>query len=122
MKTIKASLLLPLLTILILSAFSGCYTRFAIEEDDQYSTAESTPIIIYEPVIIPVYVPEPIYNPPSTPIYNPLPSAGSSQIGTVQQSPQGIRDSGYRRSGESENRQTTNLGSQERANRPTQSR
>ena len=122
MKTIKASLLLPLLTILILSAFSGCYTQFAIEDDDQYSTAESTPIIIYEPVIIPVYVPEPIYNPPSTPIYNPLPSAGSSQIVTEQQSPQETRDSGYRRSGESENRQTTNLGSQERTNRPTQSR
>jgi len=122
MKTIKISLLLPLLTISISLAFCGCYTQFAIEDDDQYSTAESTPIIIYEPLIMPVYVPEPIYNPPSTSIYNSLPSAGSSQIVTVQQSPQEIRDSGYRRSGESENRQTPNPGSEIRANHPTRSR
>jgi hypothetical protein len=106
MKTIKASLLMSLLTMSISLILSGCYTQLAFVNDEQASTTELSPIIIYQPEIVPVYVP--VYDPPPAPVYSPLPSAGSSSDRSVQQPPSRPRDTGYQRSGET---QTTNSGS-----------
>jgi hypothetical protein len=117
MKTIKASLGLPLLTIFFSFTVSGCYTQLAFVNDEQYSVVEPSPTIIYQPEIVPVYipVPEPV---PSPPVYEPLPSAGSSSSVTNSQSQPQRRESGYQRSGESENRPTASSISETRPSGP----
>ena len=116
MKPIKAFLLSPLLTIIFSFALNGCYTQFAFVDDEQYSAAEPSLIIIYPPIIMPV-VPRPICDPPS-PVFNPLPPTGYSPIVTEPQSPPRTRDSGYRRSGQSENPQTPSLVTEIRTSGP----
>ncbi len=106
MKTSKSSLLLPILAIIFSFTLSGCYTQLAFVDDEDNSTIEPSPIIIYQPEILPVYVP--VYD-PLTPIYNPLPSAVSSQ--PIKQSQSQIRDTGYQRPSQSNNTQTTSSGS-----------
>jgi hypothetical protein len=112
MKTIKASLLLPLLTFLFSLALSGCYTQLAFVDDEQYSAVEPSPIIVNPPIIMPI-VPEPIIDPPP-PVYHPLPPAGSSPTVTEPQSQSRTRDFGYQRPGQIENTQTASLGSDTR--------
>ena len=110
MKTIKASFLTSLLSIFISFSLVGCYTQLAFVNDEQDSTIEPSPIIIYQTEILPVYVP--VYDPQPSPVYSPLPSAGSSSAGSVQQTPSRPRDTGYQRSGET---QTTSSGSDSRS-------
>jgi hypothetical protein len=121
MKTIKASLLLPLLTILFSLAISGCYTQLAFVYDKQYSTVVSSSTMNYQPEIVTVYVPVPIYDPPSPPVYYPVSTAGSTSTVIEPQSQSQTRDSGYQRSGQSENTQTTSSVSDRRTSGSTRS-
>jgi hypothetical protein len=102
MKSIKVSLILPLLTILISLMLNGCYTQLAFVDNENDSTIEPSPTYIYQPEIVPVYIPAPIYDP--SPIVTPIPPAGSYPTVTEPSSPP-RRDSGYQRSGESRNAQ-----------------
>jgi hypothetical protein len=113
MKTIKAFLLRPLLTIIFTFMLSSCYTQFAIVDDEDSAAVDSSPTIIYQPEIIPVYLPGPVYDPPP-PVYDPSPSTGSSS--TVTQSPpqSRTRESGYQQTSQSDNAQTTSSGSNTR--------
>ncbi|MCX6121999.1 MAG: hypothetical protein NTX44_10320 [Ignavibacteriales bacterium] len=123
MKTIKASLLLPLLTMLFSIALSGCYTQLAFVEDENYSAVEPSQTIIYQPEIVTVYVPTPVptYDPPPPTVYYPMPTAGSTSTMTAPQSQSQTRDSGYQRSGQSENTQTTSTVSDRRTSGTTRS-
>ena len=117
MKPIEASLRYPLLTFLFSVSLNGCYTQLAFVDDEQYSSVEPSPIIIYAPIIMPME-PGPIID-PQPPVYHPLPPAGSSQTVTAPHSPSPTRDSGYRRTNLSENTQTTNPISDRRVSGPT---
>jgi hypothetical protein len=116
MKTIKAFLLLPLLTFLMSLTLSGCYTQLAFVDDNQYSAVEPPPIIIYQP--LPVYLPVP-YDPPPPPVFNPLPPAGSSPTMTVPSSSSQIRDKGYHRTDQSGSTQSTTSTSDNRTSGST---
>lgn len=133
MKTIKASLLLPLLTFLFSLALSGCYTQLAFVDDEQYSAVEPSPIIIIHPIIIPVEPIRPIIdpirpiglwpiNPPSPSVVDPLPKAGSSPIVNVPHSTSPNRESGYQRASRTENTQTTISVSETRTSGSTRGR
>jgi hypothetical protein len=116
MKPIKASLLLPLLTILFSLALSGCYTQLAFVDDEQYSANEPSP---YAPtiIIIPPTIPvcPPLWNPqPSPSVINPLPPSGYSPIVTALPSQQQPRDFGNQRFNQSENTQTASPVSESR--------
>jgi hypothetical protein len=123
MKTIKASLLLPLLTLIVSLGVSGCYTQLAFVDDEQSSTFEPSTTIIYQPEVITVYVPVtvPVYDPPPPPVYCPTPTAGSTSTMSEPQSQSQTRDSGYQRSGQSENTQTTSIASDRRTSGTTRS-
>ena len=106
MKTIKASLLLLLLTFLFSLTLNGCYTQLAFVNNEPDSAVEPSPTILYQPEIATVYVPVPIYDTPSSPAVYTLPTAGSSSTVTEPQSQSPTRDSGYRRSSQSGDTQT----------------
>lgn len=112
MKTIKSSLLLPLLPVFLLLTFSGCYTQLALVDKENYTPIETPPpIIIYIPIPLPTPVP---YYPPPTP--EPLPLVCPSPVVT-EPSPQPIkRDFGPQRS---ENSQAPRSDSGTRTNGPT---
>ena len=131
MKTINVFLLLPLLTIIFSFVLNGCYTQLAFVDDEQYAAVEQSPIIIIQPIIIPINPRPPIIdpilpiepgpiNPPSPPVINPLPPAGIAITVTRPQlpTPIQIRKSGYKRSDLSENTQTTNPISDRRVSGP----
>jgi hypothetical protein len=120
MKTIKASLLLPLLTLIVSLGVSGCYTQLAFVDDEQSSTFEPLTTIIYQPEVVTVYVPKPYY-PQPVPVYDPIPTAGSTSTVSEPQSQSQTRDSGYQRSGQSENTQTTSTASDRRTSGTTRS-
>jgi hypothetical protein len=113
MKTIKASLLLSLMTLFSSLILSGCYTQLAIVDDEQYSVFESSPIIINLPIIVtePVI---PIWGDPALPPVNPAPPAGGVSAPTTHQPSTPPRESGYQRPSQSENAQTTNSSSNSR--------
>jgi len=122
MKTIKASLLLPLLTIAFSLSFSGCYTQLAIVDNEDYSSIEPTQIIILQPIIIvpapPVWPnPRPPIDPPFHPVYDPWPLAGSSS--GVPDPPSQRRESGLQRSDRSDEQPT---GSSNSDRRPSDSK
>jgi hypothetical protein len=119
MKTIKSSLLLPLSILLFSFAFSGCYTQLAFVNDEQDSAVEYFPTIIHQTEIVTVYVPVHIYDPPSPSPYYPISSAGSISTVTESKSQSPTRDSGYQRSGESENRPAARPTSETRPSGPT---
>jgi hypothetical protein len=110
MKTIKASLLIPLLTMLFSIVLSGCYTQLAFVNNEPDSVIEPSPTIIYQSEIAAVYVHAPVYDIPSPAVFNQLPAVGSSSSATESQSQFRTRDSGYQRPSQSENSQTTNSG------------
>jgi hypothetical protein len=107
MKPNKASLLLPLLTILFSIALSGCYTQLAFVDNDPDSAIEALPTDIYQPKIIPVYVTTPYVTPPPAVIYQ-MPAAGFTSSVTEPQSQSRTRESGYQRSSQSAPPQTAN--------------
>ncbi len=99
MKTIKASLLLQLLTVFLLFTFSGCYTQLALVDKENYTPIETPPpIIIYIPLPLPTPVP---FFPPPAP--EPLPPASPSPVVTEPSPQPANRDFGSQRS---ENSQT----------------
>jgi hypothetical protein len=106
MKTNKASLLLPLLTIVYSLSLGGCYTQLAFVNDQQNAAAEPFPdppfIIIIQPILQPI-----IYPQPAPPIMNPLPPVWHSPEITQTPPQQQPRDFGYQRPSQSDNNQTT---------------
>jgi len=132
MKTIDVFLILPLLTIIFSFVLNGCYTQLAFVDDEQYAAVEQSPIIIIQPIIIPINPRPPIIDPilpiepspidpPSPPVINPLPPTGIAITVTRPQSstPIQIRKLGYKRSDLSENTQTTNPISDRRVSGPS---
>jgi len=129
MKTNKASLLLPLLTIALLFVLSGCYTQMAIVDEDQYSAYEPTPIIIvHPPPIIIIEPPYPVPQPSPGPIWNPpiddhrdrsLPPAGSIQNDNAQNVQKPTRDSGIQRGERDETPPTPSRSDERRTSGPT---
>jgi hypothetical protein len=107
MKTIKALLLMSLITMSFSFGLNGCYTQLAFVNNDQDSAVEPSQTIIYQHEIVSVYVPMPAYNPQSSPVMNSLPTAGSSSTTTQSQSQPQTRESGYQRSDQSGITQTT---------------
>ena len=107
MKTIKSLLLVSLIILSFSLALSGCYTQLAFVNNEQDSAVEPSQTIINQPEIVTVYVPVPEYNPQSSPVFNSLPTAGSSAAVNESQSQSRTRESGYQRSDQSENAQTT---------------
>jgi hypothetical protein len=118
MKTINASLPLPLLTLIFSFALSGCYTQLAFVDDENDSAYKPAQTIMYQPEVITVYVPVP-YDPLPFPVYTPTPTAGSTSTITQPQSPPQIRDFGHQRSGQSDNTQTTSADSDKRTSGTT---
>ena len=82
--------------------------------NEQDSAVEPSQTIINQPEIVTVYVPVPEYNPQSSPVFNSLPAAGSSATVNESQSQSRTRDSGYQRSDQSGNAQTTSSPSDTR--------
>lgn len=121
MKQIKASLLLPLLTILFSLTLDGCYTQLAFVNDDQDSAHELSQIVIYQTEIVPIYLPVHEYNPQPSPMFNSLPTAGSSSTGTNSQTSSQIRDSGYQRPDQASSAQSVNSASNNRTSGSTRS-
>jgi len=107
MKTIKSLLIVSLITLSFSLALSGCYTQLAFVNNEQDSAVEPSQTIIYQPERVTMYVPVPEYNPQSSPVFNSLPTAGSSAAVNESQSQSRTRESGYQRSDQSENAQTT---------------
>ena len=107
MKTIKSLLIVSLITLSFSLALSGCYTQLAFVNNEQDLAVEPSQTNIYQPEIVTVYVPVPEYNPQSSPVFNSLPTAGSSAAVNESQSQSRTRESGYQRSDQSENAQTT---------------
>jgi len=114
MKTIKSLLLVSLIILSFSLALSGCYTQLAFVNNEQDSAVEPSQTIINQPEIVTVYVPVPEYNPQSSPVFNSLPAAGSSATVNESQSQSRTRDSGYQRSDQSGNAQTTSSPSDTR--------
>lgn len=51
-------------------SLTGCYTQFAVQEnDDSYVYSEPVPVIVYYPVPGPILILEPLPNPPQQPVY-----------------------------------------------------
>lgn len=119
MKTIKASLLLPLLTFLFSLALSGCYTQLAFLSEKEDSTGESTQVILNQHEDVSVYAPVPYYYQPSPPAVNLLPTASSSSNGNVTQSQTQPRETGFQRSDQSGTTQSTNSTSNNRTSGST---
>jgi hypothetical protein len=122
MKTMRASLLLPLLTIAFSFSFSGCYTQLAIVDNEDYSSIEPTQIIITQPIITvpapPVWpIFRPTIDPPYHPVYDPGPPAGSSS--GVTEAPSQRRESGYQHLDRSDEQPT---GSSNSDRRPSDSK
>jgi len=127
MKPINVFIILSLLTIIFSFVLSGCYTQLAFVDDEQYAAVEPSPIIIIQPIIIPINPRPPIIDPilpiepspidpPSPPVINPLPPAGIAITVTQPQPPTPIqiRKSGYKRSDLSENIQPASPVSEKR--------
>ncbi len=121
MKPINVFIILSLLTIIFSFVLNGCYTQLAFVDDEQYAAVEPSPIIIIQPIIIPINPRPPIIDPilpiepspidpPSPPVINPLPPQGIAITVTQPQLPIPIqiRKSGYKRSDLSENIQPAN--------------
>jgi hypothetical protein len=120
MKTIQSTLSLSIVTMFALFVFSGCYTQLAYIADEPDSIIGSPAPVIYQPqttIVIyePVYIPDPPQPPSPGPIYDPLPLPGYSPVATEAPAP--TRDSGYRRSDASEERQTTDSGTRSSGDR-----
>ncbi|GEM_PF-3017906 len=115
MKPIFSSLSLSIAAIFGVFVLSGCYTQLAYISDEPNSVIRDPPPIDYQPqTTIVVY--EPIYI-PTPPVYYPLPTPGYSPTVTETPPPSATRDSGYRRSESSENRQTADSGTRSSGNR-----
>jgi hypothetical protein len=112
MKTIKASLLLSMVTLFTSLVFNGCYTQLAFVDDEQDSAFESSPIIINQPIIV-IEPVQPIWDPIPHPVI-PAPPAGGVPAPTTHQPSTPPRDFGYQRPSQSDNSQATNSSSNSR--------
>jgi hypothetical protein len=97
MKTIKAFALASIITVLFSAALSGCYTQLACVNDEQESAVEPPQIILYQPEIVSVFVPMPVFIQQPSPGYNVLPTAGATSTAAPAQSEFQPRTTGYQR-------------------------
>ena len=86
MNTIKAFFLASLISVLFSVALSGCYTELACVNDEQESAVEPSQIVLYQPEIVSVFVPMPVFIQQPSPVYNVLPVAGSTSTAAPAQS------------------------------------